>query len=80
MSESAPTRGALRAKLLEVENGLYRAQYSGEINPDPSDARDFPDYHIGTDPEAVRSWVEHMARSLGYAGVEWEPSEPDRRR
>jgi hypothetical protein len=75
MSDNAP-KGTLRASLLEVEPGLYRAQYSGEINPDPSDARDFPDYHIGTDPQGVRSWVEQMARQMGYDGVEWEAIEP----
>jgi len=75
MSDATP-KGTLRASLVEVERGLYRAQYSGEINPDPSDERDFPDYHIGTDPQGVRTWVEQMAQEMGYDRVEWEAIEP----
>jgi hypothetical protein len=55
-----------------VENELFRAEYSGEINPDPSDARDIPDYHVGTTVMGVKIWVEQMAAGLGYDRVVWD--------
>ncbi len=73
MSQSVPpSKGTMRAILHEPEQGLYRAEYSGEMNPEDSDARDFPDSHIGTDANGVRQWVEAMAISLGYDKVVWE--------
>ena len=76
MSDQPPTRGTLRATLREVEQGIFRAEYHGELNPENADEREFPDTHVGTDPVAVRTWVEEMARGMGYAGVTWfnEPS------
>jgi hypothetical protein len=50
---------------------LFRAEY-GEINPEPSDARDIPDYHVGTSAKDVKIWVEQMAEGLGYDRVVWD--------
>ncbi len=73
MSEKQHARhGSMHAVLHEVETGLYRAQYSGEINPENADEREIPDSHIGTDPNAVKHWVEAMAISLGYENVVWD--------
>ncbi len=65
--------GALHAMLREVEPGLYRADYSGELNQDEAGAEAFPDSHIGTDASGVKQWVEEMATQLGYDGVVWDP-------
>lgn len=67
-----PTSGTLHAVLREVEPGLFRAEYSGEINPDNPDEREIPDYHVGTDAGGVRQWVEEMAAGLGYEKVVWD--------
>jgi hypothetical protein len=56
----------------QVEAELFRADYSGEINPDPSDARDIPDYHVATSAKDVKVWVEQMAEGLGYDRVVWD--------
>ena len=40
--------------------------------PEPTDARDIPDYHVGTSAKDVKIWVEQMARGLGYDRVEWD--------
>ncbi len=69
---SKPRSGTLRATLREIEPGLYRAQYSGEINPESADERVIPDFHLGTDAAGVRQWVEEMATGLGYDRVVWE--------
>jgi hypothetical protein len=63
-------KGPLRARLRHVA-GVYRAEYSGEINPSDPDEREIPDYHIGSDPDEVRNWVEEMARGMGYSEVRW---------
>ena len=72
MSESKPVTGTLQAVLREVEPGVFRAEYSGEINPDDPDEREIPDFHVGTDAEGVRLWVEQMASGLGYDEVVWD--------
>lgn len=64
--------GDFHAVLREIEPGLFRAEYSGEINPDHPDEREIPDFHIGTDAAAVRQWVEEMAIGLGYTKVVWD--------
>jgi len=51
---------------------LFRAESSDEINPEPGDARDIPDYHGGTSATEVRIWVEEMATGLGYDRVVWD--------
>jgi len=56
----------------EVEDGVFRAEYSGEINPANPDEREIPDYHVGTSATEVKIWVEEMAIGLGYARVIWD--------
>jgi len=70
--ERTASRGDLHARLLKVEGGLYRAEYSGEINPAHRDERDIPDYHVGTSVNDVKVWVEQMAPGLGYDRVIWD--------
>ena len=72
MLEKQRSLGVLHARLRQVEGELFRAEYSGEINPDPSDARDIPDYHVGTSANDVKLWVEQMAAGLGYDRVVWD--------
>jgi hypothetical protein len=64
--------GTLYATMEEVEPGLFRADYPGEMNGsnEPSGGQ-LPDRHIGTSQDEVRVWVEEMATGLGYERVEW---------
>jgi hypothetical protein len=71
---SKPRSGTFHASLRR-SGGLYRAEYSGEINPDQTDARDIPDYHVGTTAADVKTWVEQMALGLGYDTVVWDELE-----
>lgn len=64
--------GQFHARLRRVEDGLYRAEYSGEINPENPDEREIPDYHVGTSLQDVKIWVEQMALGLGYREVLWD--------
>jgi hypothetical protein len=73
---SGPRSGIMHAVLREVEAGLYRAEYRGELNPDNPDERAIPDFHIGTDAAAVKLWVEEMATGLGYDKVVWDSPTP----
>jgi hypothetical protein len=66
------SRGDFHASLREVEDGVFRAEYSGEINPENPDAREIPDYHVGTSAADVKIWVEEMALGLGYERVIWD--------
>jgi len=72
MLEKRRSLGDLHARMRPVEGELFRAEYSGEINPESSDARDIPDYHVSTSAEDVKIWVEQMARGLGYDRVVWD--------
>ena len=72
MSEQRRSLGEFHARMRQVEPHLFRAEYSGEINPEPHDARDIPDYHVGTSVPEVKIWVEQMARGLGYDRVVWD--------
>lgn len=67
-----PKSGPLHAVLREIEPDLFRAEYSGEINPQDPDERGIPDFHVGTDAAGVKHWVEEMAAGLGYEKVVWE--------
>ncbi len=60
------------AHLVQVEADLFRAEYTGELNPENPDARRLPDSHIGTDAASVKLWVEQMATSMGYTRVVWD--------
>lgn len=64
--------GEFHAILREAEPGVFRAEYSGEINPENPDAREIPDMHIGTSATDVKIWVEQMALGLGYDRVIWD--------
>jgi hypothetical protein len=64
MSEKQRSRGTFHARMHEVEKGLFQAEYSGEINPTSTDARDIPDAHVGTSVADVKTWVEQMALNL----------------
>jgi hypothetical protein len=70
--EKLPTKGQLQARLRQVEANLFRAEYSGEINPDNPDQREILDFHIGTSAADVTTWVEEMAKGLGYSDVAWQ--------
>lgn len=72
MLEKRRSLGDFHARLRKVEDGLYRAEYSGEINPEEPDAREIPDYHLGTSVDDVKVWVEQMAVGLGYRRVVWD--------
>ena len=61
----SPPRGDFHATLGEAEPGVYRAEYSGELNPDHPGERELPDFHLGTSRADVKVWVEQMARGLG---------------
>jgi len=73
MSDVRPiVHGAFHASLREVEPGLFRAEYVGELNPENPDQRALPDFHLGTSARDVKVWVEQMARGLGYDRVVWD--------
>ena len=62
----------LHARMQEVERGLFRAEYPGEMNgQDEPSGGQLPDSHLGTSRDDVRVWVEEMAIGLGYERVEW---------
>lgn len=64
--------GILHATMEEVEPGLFRADYPGEMNgSDDPPGGQLPDRHIATNRDDVRVWVEEMAVRLGYERVEW---------
>jgi len=70
--EKSRSLGVLHARIRQVEPGLFQAEYSGEMNPEQTDARDFPDRHIATSVADVKVWVEQMAVGLGYERVAWD--------
>ena len=72
MLERQGSRGDFHAAMREVEDGVFRAEYSGEINPSNPDEREIPDYHVGTSATDVKIWVEEMAVGLGYDRVVWD--------
>jgi hypothetical protein len=71
MPEMKYARGEFHARIRQVERGVFRAEYSGEVNPENPDERELLDFHIGTSEEDVRVWVEEMAKGLGYTKVIW---------
>lgn len=64
--------GEFHATLRQAADGLFRAEYSGEVNPEDPDAREIPDTQVGTSAAEVKIWVEQMAKNLGYATVIWD--------
>ena len=69
-------RGDFHARIREVEKGVFRAEYQGELNPmqnaeNPS-ARQWPDYHLSDSLQAAKTWVENLAREMNYNRVVWD--------
>ena len=64
----------LRAVIRQMPDGMFKAEYTGEINPENPDAREIPDSHLGTSETEVKAWVEQMAKGMGYTHVVWEPA------
>jgi hypothetical protein len=77
-AEKRRARGDFHAILRQVENGVFRAEYSGEINPENPDDREILDYHLGTSVSDVKVWVEQMAQGMGYERVVWDELPSDR--
>ena len=71
MLEKRRSLGDLHARMRAVQGGLFRTEYSGEINPESSD-QDIPDYHVSTSAEDAKIWVEQMAKGLGYERFVWD--------
>ncbi len=70
LDPSPPVNGPFHARMRRT-GGVWRAEYSGEMNPNDPDEREFLDFHIGTEEREVRSWVEQMAHGLGYTEIVW---------
>ncbi len=70
LDPSPQVNGPFHARMRRT-GGVWRAEYSGEINPNDPDEREFLDFHIGTEEREVRAWVEQMAHGLGYTEVVW---------
>lgn len=69
-------RGEFHAVLRRVEDGVYRAEYTGEFNPEKPDEREFPDFHLSTSMQSAKLWVEQMAQGMGYSRVVWDQLPP----
>jgi hypothetical protein len=67
-----PSGSILRATMSRTSEGMFKAEYPGELNPRDSDAGELPDSHLGTNENEVRLWGEQMAKSLGYEQVSWD--------
>lgn len=61
----------LRVHVSQTADGMFKAEYAGEVNPTDTDAREIPDVHLGTSEREVRLWVETMAKAMGYRRVEF---------
>jgi hypothetical protein len=74
MADSEET--VFRARLEQVGDNMFRAFYRRETigAEDDQGAKGHitPDTHIGTDAEAVKAFVESMAKNRGYQRVLWE--------
>jgi hypothetical protein len=66
------TRGEFHVAIREMEPGVFRAEYRGELNPDNPDERELPAFYVGSNVAGVKIWVEQMARSMGYHRVDWD--------
>ena len=66
-------RGDFHARIRKVESDLFKAEYSGESNPDhPDPRRELVDSHVTRTLEEAKSFVEELARSLNYRRVVWD--------
>jgi hypothetical protein len=62
----------LRARIGRTSGGMYKAEYTGELNPTDPDSRAMLDVHLGTEEAEVKFWVEEMAKGVGYVRIDWE--------
>ncbi len=70
-------KGDFHARISRVEADLYKAEYTGDLNPDdPNPRREWPDSHLATSLEEAKAFVENLARSLDFQRVVWD-SLPD---
>lgn len=70
---TAAPKGEFHARVEQVEKGIWRAVYAGELNPeDPASGQAWPDSHLGDSADSVKTFVENLARQMGYARVVWE--------
>ncbi len=63
------TRGEFHAAIREIEPGVFRAEYSGELNPQDPDARELPDYHLGTSVADVKVRVKQLDYSATKGAI-----------
>ena len=61
---SKSKKGVLHAILREMEPGVFRAEYPGEMNQDEATVEAFPNSPCRHRCMGVRQWVETMATSL----------------
>lgn len=70
-------KGDFHARIRQMEKDLYKAEYTGDLNPEhPDERRELKDSHIATSLDEARAFVENLARSLKYRRVVWD-SLPD---
>jgi hypothetical protein len=70
-------KGDFHARIRRVEIDLYKAEYTGDLNPEnPHPGSEWPDSHVATSLEEAKAFVENLARSLNYSRVVWD-SLPD---
>jgi hypothetical protein len=72
LEKSDGHRGDFHARIREVEKGLYLAEYTGELNPDNPDQREWADSHLATSLDDANVFVENLARTENYRRVVWE--------
>lgn len=65
-------RGDFHARIRKLESDLFKAEYTGEFNPDHPDARELVDSHVTRTLDEAKSFVEELARSLNYRRVVWD--------
>ncbi|MEO8715558.1 MAG: hypothetical protein ABI369_11135 [Acetobacteraceae bacterium] len=66
-------RGDFHARIRRVEGDLFKAEYTGELNPEnPNPRREFVDSHLANSLEEAKVFVENLARSLDYRRVVWD--------
>lgn len=66
-------KGDFHARIRKVESDLFKAEYTGELNPEnPHPSREAVDSHLATSLEEAKAFVEDLARSLNYRRVVWD--------
>lgn len=70
-------RGDFHARIRKLEPDLFKAEYTGDLNPEnPDPRREWTDSHIGTTLEEVKTFVEELARTRDYRRVVWDSLPP----